>query len=144
MTTVLMTLHIILAIAMVGIILIQKNEGGLGMGSGAMGSLMSSRGTANFLTHVTAILATLFFLTTLGLALVFKGANKSQSIFDDSTVTKTVPSVPLTNSEPVTSGTSLPAKMSEGSTKTPNSIPDSKATLPTPSTPSRPIKEGQK
>ena len=105
MTTVLMTIHIILAVAMVGIILIQKNEGGLGMGSGAMGSLMSSRGTANLLTRLTAILATLFFLTTLGLALVFKGANKPQSIFD----TTTAKPVVSENSTPLPTA-SIPTK----------------------------------
>lgn len=116
MTTVLMTLHIILAVAMIGIILIQKNEGGLGMGSGAMGSLMSSRGTANLLTRLTAILATLFFLTTLALAIVFKGANKPQSIFDTpSKVTK-----PLSSTTP------------------------SEPPLPTPSLPIQPIQEGKK
>ncbi|MGI4850822.1 MAG: preprotein translocase subunit SecG [Janthinobacterium lividum] len=120
MTTVLMTLHIILAVAMVGIILIQKNEGGLGMGSGAMGSLMSTRGTTNLLTRLTGILATLFFLTTLGLAIVFKGANKPQSIFDASTtVTKTLPST-----TPVPVAPTTP--------------------LSTPAIPSKPVQEGRK
>lgn len=85
MTTVLLVTHIIIAIAMVGIILIQKNEGGglgIGSGGGTMGGLMSARGTANLLTHVTAVLATLFFLSTLGLAIVFKGGNKPKSILD--------------------------------------------------------------
>jgi len=83
MTTVVLVFHIILAIAMVGIILIQKNEGGgLGMGSGTMGGLMTTRGTANLLTRTTGILAGLFFLTTLLLAILFKGAHKSQSILD--------------------------------------------------------------
>lgn len=85
MTTVLLTIHIIIAIALVGIILIQKNEGGglgIGGGGGTMGGLMSARGTANLLTHVTAVLATLFFLSTLGLAIVFKGGNKPKSILD--------------------------------------------------------------
>ena len=110
MTTVLMTFHIILAVAMVGIILIQKNEGGLGMGTGAMGSLMSSRGTTNLLTRLTAILATLFFLTTLCLALAFKGANKPKSIFDTdidkpivSTESTSLPT-PLTSTSPAQKG----------------------------------------
>lgn len=119
MTTVLMTLHIILAVAMVGLILIQKNEGGLGMGSGAMGSLMSTRGTTNLLTRLTAILATLFFLTTLGLALVFKGANKPQSIFDTPTTTKALPSATPVPISPTT-------------------------TLPTPTLPLKPVQEGRK
>lgn len=100
MTTVVLVFHIILAIAMVGIILLQKNEGGgLGMGSGTMGGLMSTRGTANLLTRTTAILAGLFFLTTLLLAILFKGAHKAQSILDHPDATKPAIEVPI---EPAT------------------------------------------
>lgn len=96
MTTVVLVFHIILAIAMVGIILIQKNEGGgLGMGSGTMGGLMSTRGTANLLTRTTAILAGLFFFTTLLLAILFKGAHKAQSILDHPDVTKPTIEAPV-------------------------------------------------
>lgn len=100
MTTVVLVFHIILAIAMVGIILIQKNEGGgLGMGSGTMGGLMSTRGTANLLTRMTGILAGLFFFTTLLLAILFKGAHKSSSILDHPDVATPVIEAPV---EPVT------------------------------------------
>lgn len=104
MTTVILVLHIVLAAAMIGIILIQRSEGGaLGMGGGNMGGLMSARGTANLLTRVTGILATSFFVTTLVLAIIFKGAQKTKSILD---VEETAPAleVPLAqDSEPLKS-----------------------------------------
>jgi len=100
MTTVVLVFHIILALAMVGLILIQKNEGGgLGMGSGTMGGLMTTRGTANLLTRATGILAGLFFATTLLLAILFKGAHKAQSILDHPDATKPAIEVPI---EPAT------------------------------------------
>jgi preprotein translocase subunit SecG len=93
MTAVLLVIHIIIALVMVGIILLQKNEGGgLGMGGGNMGGLMTVRGTANLLTRITAVLAALFFLSTLGLALVFKGSNKPKSILDTPHNLASVPS----------------------------------------------------
>lgn len=83
MTTALLIIHIVLAIAMAGVILIQKTDGsGSAFGGGTMGGLMTARGTANFLTHTTAFLAVLFFLSTLLLALVFKGSNNKKSILD--------------------------------------------------------------
>jgi len=83
MTTVILVIHIIIALFMVGLILIQKSEGGaLGIGGGNMGGMMSSRGTANLLTRVTSVLAVLFFVTTIVLAIMFKGGAKPKSIFD--------------------------------------------------------------
>ena len=60
---------------MIGVVLIQRSEGGgLGIGtSQGMGSFMSGRGTANLLTRTTAILATLFFAVSLSLALMSRG-----------------------------------------------------------------------
>jgi preprotein translocase subunit SecG len=97
MTTGILVLHIILAVAMIGIILLQRNEGGaLGMGgSNSMGGLMSTRGTANLLTHVTAVLATSFFVTTIVLALMFKGSHKPKSILDEETKPAVEQQVPV-------------------------------------------------
>ena len=71
MTTVLLIIHLFVTIALIGIVLIQRSEGGgLGIGSSqGMGSLMGGRGTANLLTRTTAILGTLFFALSLSLAL---------------------------------------------------------------------------
>lgn len=94
MTTFLMVVHIILVAALIGVILLQKSEGGalgLGGGGGGMGGFMTARGSANLLTRMTGILATLFFVTTLVLALTFKGSQKGKSILEDETTKPTAP-----------------------------------------------------
>jgi preprotein translocase subunit SecG len=75
MTTVLLIIHLFVTLALIGVVLIQRSEGGgLGIGSSqGMGSFMSGRGTANLLTRTTAILATLFMLLSLTLALMNRG-----------------------------------------------------------------------
>lgn len=65
-----LVIHLLIAIAMVAVILLQRSEGGaLGIGGGG-GGLMSGRAAGNLLTRSTAILATLFFVTSLGLAIM--------------------------------------------------------------------------
>jgi preprotein translocase subunit SecG len=68
MIILLLVVHILVAISLVGVILLQKSEGGaLGMGGGGMSGFMTGRSTANLLTRTTAILALLFMLTSLSL-----------------------------------------------------------------------------
>src|SRR4051794_37353711 len=75
MTTVLLIIHLFVTLTLIGVVLIQRSEGGgLGIGSSqGMGSFMSGRGTANLLTRATAILATVFMLLSLTLALMSRG-----------------------------------------------------------------------
>ncbi len=75
MTTVLLIIHLFVTLALIGVVLIQRSEGGgLGVGtSQGMGSFMSGRGTANLLTRTTAILGTLFFILSMALALLNRG-----------------------------------------------------------------------
>jgi preprotein translocase subunit SecG len=75
MTTVLLIIHLFVTLALIGVVLIQRSEGGgLGIGSSqGMGSFMSGRGTANLLTRTTAILATMFMALSLALALMNRG-----------------------------------------------------------------------
>jgi preprotein translocase subunit SecG len=75
MTTVLLIVHLFVTLALIGVVLIQRSEGGgLGIGSSqGMGSFMSGRGTANLLTRTTAILATAFMVLSLTLALMNRG-----------------------------------------------------------------------
>ena len=74
METIILVIHLMIALAMIGIILIQRSEGGgLGLGgggSGGMGQFMSVRGTANILTRATAFLAACFIGTSLTLAIL--------------------------------------------------------------------------
>lgn len=77
MTTALLILHICVTIALIGTVLIQRSEGGgLGIGSSqGMGAFMSGRGTANLLTRTTAVIAGLFMLLSLVLAILNRGSS---------------------------------------------------------------------
>lgn len=106
MGTVLLVLHLLIAIFLVVVILLQRSEGGaldgLGGGSGAS-SFLSARGTGNFLTRTTAILATLFIITSISLSLYYKGYNRpSKSILEEAPVqTSSQPAVPVEPEAPV-------------------------------------------
>jgi len=85
LSTVLLIIHLFVTLALIGVVLIQRSEGGgLGIGSSqGMGSFMSGRGTANLLTRTTAILAGMFFLLSITLALLNRGGNgPARSILD--------------------------------------------------------------
>jgi preprotein translocase subunit SecG len=75
---ILLVVHLIIAVLMIGVILLQKSEGGalgIGGGGGGSGNLFSTRGVGNALTRTTAILAVCFFLTSMGLTvLAIRGA----------------------------------------------------------------------
>jgi preprotein translocase subunit SecG len=95
LSTVLLIIHLFVTLALIGVVLIQRSEGGgLGIGtSQGMGSFMSGRGTANLLTRATAILATAFMALSLTLALMNRGTmGTSRSILD--TPASTLPSGP--------------------------------------------------
>lgn len=85
MQSVLIVVHLIIVLALVGVVLIQRSEGGgLGIGGGGSGSgFMTGRGQANVLTRMTGILAALFFLTSLGLTFIAARQTGPASIFDN-------------------------------------------------------------
>jgi preprotein translocase subunit SecG len=85
LSTILLIIHLFVTLALIGVVLIQRSEGGgLGIGSSqGMGSFMSGRGTANLLTRTTAILAVIFMGLSLTLALLNRGTSGStRSILD--------------------------------------------------------------
>src|SRR5215218_161453 len=69
MQTVIIVIHLMVVTAMIGVVLLQKSEGG-GLGIGSSGGFMTSRGTANVLTRATAVLAGVFFVTSLVLSIL--------------------------------------------------------------------------
>ena len=82
METIVLVIHLILAVALVGTVLLQRSEGGgLGIGGGG-GGLMSVRGTANLLTRVTAVLAAGFMVTSLTLAIISGHQRQPGSILE--------------------------------------------------------------
>ncbi|AYD01290.1 preprotein translocase subunit SecG [Neorhizobium sp. NCHU2750] len=81
MQTVLIVIHLMIVLALVGVVLIQRSEGG-GLGIGGGSGFMSARGTANALTRTTAILAALFFITSLGLGLLSRYQSQPTDILN--------------------------------------------------------------
>ena len=84
METIALVVQLLLALALIGVVLMQRSEGGaLGMGGGGSGAgLFSARGTANALTRATAILGTLFIASSLFLAILAGQDSDGGSIFD--------------------------------------------------------------
>lgn len=84
MSTVLLVIHLIVTMALIGVVLLQRSEGGgLGIGSSqGMGSFMTGRGTANLLTRTTAVLGAAFFVLSLTLAVLNRGTTQQRSILD--------------------------------------------------------------
>jgi preprotein translocase subunit SecG len=96
-----LVVHIILAVLMIGLILIQQGKGaeaGASFGGGGAATVFGASGSANFMTRLTAILTALFFITSLTLAIYAK--KQSQTEF-------TLPGAPVSQSAPV-SNTSSP------------------------------------
>ena len=80
METLILVVHVVAALAIIGLVLLQHGKGadmGAAFGGGASGSLFGATGSANFLSRATAILATIFFITSLGLT--WYSAHKTES-----------------------------------------------------------------
>ncbi len=109
--------HVLLAISIIGIVLLQRGKGadaGAGFGAGASGTVFGARGSASFLSRTTAVLATLFFLTSLGLTYLFSQQKEATSVVD--TVTQQAPA-------PVTSPAPLPPATPATNTPAPATVP---------------------
>jgi preprotein translocase subunit SecG len=96
MQTVIIVIHLMVVASMIGVVLLQKSEGG-GLGIGSTGGFMSSRGTANVLTRATAVLAATFFATSLVLSILAGMERKPRSIIQNSggTPAQQTPGAPL-------------------------------------------------
>jgi preprotein translocase subunit SecG len=83
--TLVMVFHVLLAVGLVGLILLQRGKGaevGTAFGAGASGTVFGARGSASFLTRATGVLAFLFFSTSLTLAFLSSRSNAPTSILD--------------------------------------------------------------
>jgi preprotein translocase subunit SecG len=82
--------HVFLAVAIIALVLLQRGKGadaGAAFGAGASGTVFGSRGTTSFLSRATAILATLFFITSLGLAYLAGQRTEPDSILERAPIT---------------------------------------------------------
>ena len=104
MTTVFLVIHLILAVTLVTVILLQRSDGGAlgglggGGGAGGFGNMLSGRQSANLLTRTTTILATCFIATSLVLAILASRATQAPSILDGTEETINDP-IPYESSE---------------------------------------------
>jgi preprotein translocase subunit SecG len=99
MTNFLLVIHLMLAIAMIGVVLLQRSEGGAlgigGSGGGGMGNFLSGRGTANLLTRTTAVLAACFMATSILLTIMANVERGPESIIEQiESETPEAPAVP--------------------------------------------------
>jgi preprotein translocase subunit SecG len=101
MLTVVIVIHLMIVIALICLVLLQKSEGGgLGMGSSG-GGFLTSRGTANVLTRATALLAVGFFLTSLALSWIASLDRKPSSILNTGGAPISQPETPAGPSAPL-------------------------------------------
>jgi len=98
-----LVLHVLTAVAVCGFVLLQHGKGadmGAAFGSGASGSLFGAVGSANFLSRTTAILATAFFVTSLGLTYFGTLHGKPQGLMDSGVPEKSAPAAPKASDVP--------------------------------------------
>jgi preprotein translocase subunit SecG len=113
---VVIVLHVLIALGIIGLVLLQHGKGadmGSGFGGGASSSLFGATGSANFLSRATAVLATLFFATSLGLAYI--ATNKPKTGGGVLDAVKTQPAAPKADEKGAEKPPAEAPKAAEGS-----------------------------
>src|SRR3954451_23134641 len=111
MIILLFVVHVLIALALIAVVLLQKSEGGaLGMGGGGMSGFMTGRSTANLLTRTTAILAVAFFATSILLVMLNNAGRGPRSIVDDGGPSPPSPLLPPLPGAPLPSSSPAPAQ----------------------------------
>lgn len=106
MEVILLVLHVIIATAIIALVLLQHGKGadmGASFGSGSSGSLFGASGSANFLSRTTAVLATVFFASSLVLTYVYAHKSAPRGVLDS--VLKSAPTVPAGDSKDIPAST---------------------------------------
>ncbi len=125
--------HVVVALAVIGLVLLQHGKGadmGSGFGGGSSGSLFGASGSANFLSRATAVLATIFFLTSLGLAYLATHKTKVSGGIMDNVKTETPAPNSAGKSTPPAAGASkeaVPGAMKEPAKDVPKDASGNKA-----------------
>jgi preprotein translocase subunit SecG len=149
METVLIVIHLMVVAALVVVVLLQRSEGGalgIGGGGGGGGGFLTGRGQANVLTRATAILAALFFLTSLSLTLLANAKRKPTSVFEDAARTPSQSAPAKPGQKPASKPGSSPSlfeqlKRQDNSTSAPATRPAGSS--PAGSSPPKPPAGGQ-
>ena len=133
MTTIVIIIHVLLGLALIGLVLIQHGKGadaGAAFGSGASGTVHGARGPANTLQKVTGWMVVAFFGTSLLLAYVINSSQEPSSVVDSAPVSETgsAPeqdgSIPSDKPADVPSSNSAaPSGQEDGSTQSPSDVP---------------------
>jgi len=102
--TLVWVVHVLTAVVLVGLVLVQHGKGadmGAAFGTGSAGSLFGSSGSANFLSRSTAVAATIFFVTSLLLTYIYSHPAQQTGVMDklSATPSKTEPAVPVDTSK---------------------------------------------
>src|SRR5258706_12112097 len=111
-TNIVIGMHVLVALVIIGLVLLQHGKGadmGSGFGGGSSGSLFGATGSANFLSRATAVLATIFFLTSLGLA--YLATNKPRAtggVLDAAKKETSAPAAPASAKPPAESSKEAP------------------------------------
>lgn len=136
MANVLIVAYLLIVLALIAVILLQRSEGGaLGIGGGGGGGFMTARGSANLLTRTTAILATLFFATAIGLTILSELDRGTSSILEGASTTEdgeTPTNVldALNALQPDASASDLPVPVTEAPATTDTVAPATTETAP--------------
>lgn len=145
MANVLIVAYLLIVVALIGVILLQRSEGGgLGMGSSSNG-LMTVRGSANLLTRTTAILAALFFATAIGLTILSELDNRTSGILagaaDNADSTVGTPTSVLDALNALEGDGALNVPAAPATTDTPTAPADGTATDPALDVPAAPTND---
>ena len=124
--TIILVAHVLIAALIVGLVLLQRGKGadaGTGFGAGASGTVFGARGSATFFSRATAVLATLFFVTSLALAYLSTQRTAPTSLLESGSPAPTSQPAPATAPPPATSAPpagELPTLPSEPAPEPPN------------------------
>lgn len=136
MEVVVLSIHLLVCLCLIGLVLLQRSEGGaLGMGGGGGGSLMSGRGAADALAKMTQVAGGFFLVTSLGLTFIAgAGANAGSSVFDTAPSEQSAPVIPALPPAPDPTESSAPqaaeTQLASAVTPAPASAAVASATTP--------------
>jgi len=127
MQTLAVVFHVLLAAGIIGLVLLQRGRGadaGAGFGAGASGTVFGARGSASFLSRATAVLATLFFVSSLVLSYLFSHGSVATSVMDRVATEQPQPAgAAPASGVPATPAPSAPAPDTQGAPAAPVPAP---------------------